>query len=125
MGRLYCRQATATRLGLARLTATCGNTEANFALFLLMLVRVTPGTAPGSGGVWAMAKPRPRTAPHAASNVMRIFGMSLPNVICISASCHIGGGRKGPPKVLAIEKTIVRWYTKPANLGVTDALYPF
>src|SRR5262245_2862127 len=38
IGKLYCRQATATRLGFDRLTATWGNTEANFGVFLLMLV---------------------------------------------------------------------------------------
>src|SRR5258707_858045 len=53
IGRLYCRHATATKLGFARLTATWGNTEANLAVFLLMLVSTTPAVSAGSAGVCA------------------------------------------------------------------------
>src|SRR5262245_8963552 len=71
IGKLYCRQATATRLGFDRLTATWGNTEANFGVFLLMLVKTTPGVAPGSGGVWPDATIITTNVAAAVNHAMR------------------------------------------------------
>src|SRR5438034_9232808 len=67
IGRLYCRQATATKFGSPRLTATCGNTDANFFVFLLMFVNTTPGVAPGSGGVCAKPQISPASIQQATS----------------------------------------------------------
>src|SRR5438128_6866661 len=71
IGKLYCRQATATRFGFERLTDTCGKTEANFAVFLLMLISITPGVRPGSGAVWDNATPNATNTALAVDTVVQ------------------------------------------------------